>query len=345
MWPRSAEFVGSASTMSYVVDGSEWQFDGWTEEKVAQSIDAFLALIDISRQREELVWIGDDFESRPMLGANDLWTIASRGGVLNLAPEIIQELAAWLGRAPRYLDQRPWPHGMENISISISGAPMEDNIDVAWAHHSVREGTPMGCLGLSRSGLINTHSALGEENVYWINSENDRKDFWRNAIIDMGDNAESLRRFASHAYPEIFFSQGALGGLSDLAGGYLTLRQSVRRSFEILNDHGYWAFTFPPPALSPGEPMGADPLARPSNQIIQNRFAGFHVDMAPENPNVYNNLNCREAREVQIGSGVLYCEWHIKLEPHRNRIHIHAPVAASNNKLVVAIITEHLPLP
>ena len=57
------------------------------------------------------------------------------------------------------------------------------------------------------------------------------------------------------------------------------------------------------------------------------------------------NNHCCRAREAEIGGRIVYCEWHIRLEPNRNRIHIHRPVKESCEKVVVGVIAKHLPLP
>jgi hypothetical protein len=331
--------------MSFVVDGSEWQFDGVSLNVISTSIDGILDFVEISRKREERIWVGDDLQTRTMLGGEDLWSIASSSGALGLLPEVAQELAAWLGSAPRYADGE-WPDGMEtDLEIAVADAPVVSAPDLAWAHHSVRARKPVACLSLFRSGMFVTRSAAGSANVFWVKTEEDRVSFWRNAIILDGDSADSLDRFASQAYPRIYFCRGALGGKAKLGGGYLAVRSVVQRCLASLSDHGEWAFTFPRPALRPNEPMGPDPTARPTRKIIEDRFRGLGIEIAPENPDVFKDPVCRRAREVLVRGKLLYCEWHIKIELHRNRIHVHAPVAETDNKVAVAIIDEHLPLP
>ena len=61
--------------MSFVVDGSEWHFDGATDEQIYRTVDAFLELVQTSRERGEEVWIGEDFQTRPMRDGLDLWSL------------------------------------------------------------------------------------------------------------------------------------------------------------------------------------------------------------------------------------------------------------------------------
>ncbi|TBD84815.1 hypothetical protein [Rhizobium ruizarguesonis] len=315
--------------MAFVVDGSEWNFNGWQISEVREKIDAFLDFIGICRDGDQIVWIGDDFQTRSMFDGHDLWTIASVGGVLGLDVEMVQELAAWLMQAPSYLDEDNWPNNLDDAAVSIDGGEKQENLDVAWVHYWTRLRRPLACIGMRRSGRFPTITAIGAAHVHWVRDGAGRPSFWREAIVIAGDSEDSLRRFASGAYPSLLFHDGALDGLRDLGGGYLALRNEIKRALQILDEGGASAFTDPPV----------------TNQNIQHRFRNLGLNVAPENPNVYLNGNCRIAREISIDGTNLYCEWHVKIEPHRNRIHIHPPTLSSQDRLIVAIIHDHLPLP
>lgn len=331
--------------MAFVVDSSEWHFDGWTVAQVVGSIERLLDRVQSARERNETVWIGDSLQTRPVLNDLDLWSLSSRDSPIHLPQEVCQELAAWLGSARRYLDD-DWPDGLEETELRIGDDEPRDNEDVAWAHHHVRGDRAVACLGLTRSGVYETSSKLGKVPVHWILDEAGHRGFWRNAIGLEGDDEISLEALGPHAFPDLYFVDGVWQGLHRLGGGYLALRAEIKRCLGVLDDNGVWIFTCPPPALSPNE-TGADAKTggSPTNQVIERRFLGFNLNVAPEKPNVATNAACRTAREVTIGAKTLYCEWHAKLELHRNRIHIHAPVRESGNKVIIAIIDEHLPLP
>ena len=331
--------------MAFVVDGAEWCFDHWTEASVEAALDEFLERVETARERNETVWVGDDLQTRSVLAAFDLWQLWSPDSPIRLRAEIGHELAAWLGSAPRYLDEDVWPDGIEDTNIRVDGNAASENCDVAWAHHHVRAGRAIACLSLGRIGPHETSSSHGDAVVHWIKDEATHVAFWRDAIDLERDTEETLERLGPHAFPNLYFPQGVWNGLRRFDGGYQAVRLTIRRYLTILDEYGSWAFTFPPPALSPGEAAGSDFNASPSKQIVRRRFSGLALTMEPENPDVRADTTCREAREITIGGRTLYCEWHAKLEPHRNRIHVHAPVAESNDRVIIAIFAEHLPLP
>lgn len=331
--------------MAFVVDGAEWCFDHWPVDDICDAMNLLLERVQTARDRNETVWIGDELQTRPVLGALDLWSLYSPTAPVSLPPEIWQELTAWLGAAPRYGDEPNWPAGIEETLIQVDADPALGNADLAWAHHNVRAGHAVACIGLTRSGPHHTVSSLGSATVHWVMSEATNRAFWRAAIDLEGGNEATLQRLASHAFPDLHFHDELWRGLNHLAGGYFAMRDQIRKYLTALDDFGCWVFTSPPPALSPQDVVASEPGTDPSNQIIERRFLGLNLDMAPENPNVYADNKCRKAREITVRTRTLYCEWHGKLEPHRNRIHVHPPTAESEGKVIIAIFHEHLRLP
>ena len=320
-------------------------FSGLTPAQAEELIERVLEFIDTSSERGEDVAIGDAFQTRPMHGKLGLWDLFAQTSPLLLKHEISQELAAWLNRATYYAEAEQWPDGFDDITISIAGATPVPNADVAWVHYAIRAGLPAATLTLKATGMVATATASGSTDVHFVSDDDDRKRFWRDMILLAGDNLESLLNFSARAYPALHFVDGVLADAGRLSGGYLASRKRVRDALATLDDWGYWAFTCPPPAIAPNEGPPPDPFASPTNQLIEHRFGGLNLTAAPENPNVRNHRPSREARETVLKTRTLYCEWHVKLQLHQNRIHFHPPVTESGNKVVIGMIHEHLPLP
>lgn len=333
--------------MAFVIDGSEWHFDGLNAENIESAIEKMLECIDRVVKREEKLWLGEDFHTRAMLGNLCLWELFDPTQPIHLKKELEQELAAKINRLDCYIDDAnlAWPEHFEKLpDISINGAPPENNQDVLWAHLNALQKKAVGCIGWSRKGKLQTVSDYGTANIHWLDDPSSHTTFWREAIILEGDGPKTLKKFASHAYPDLYFVSSALRDCNSFTGGYYAHSEAIRTYLSVLNDHGKWVFTTPPPAEQRTDKPGNDEES-PSDQLIERRFELLHLVMAPEKPNVYRDKTCKEAREVTIGSRTLYCEWHAKLEKHQNRIHIHAPVKESGDKVVIAIMAPHLPLP
>ena len=331
--------------MSFVVDGSEWRFNGMSAADAETLIDRALAFVETSSERGETVAVGDDFQVRPMRGAETLWDLFSPGSVDALDRELSQELAAWLAKAPRYADASNWPAGFGSGSVSIGGAAPIANDDVEWALCSMVAALPVAILTLNEPRVMSTATAAGTAQLHFVADDVSRRAFWRTALVVAGDRLDELVHFGSRAYPNLHFVPRVLNDAGTLGGGYLGARVRLKSALEILDDWGHWALTWPPPALTPNEGPPPDLAAKPTNFIIERRFAGLGLEAAPENPNVFANGKSRQAREVVVADRTLYCEWHVKLELHRNRIYFHAPVEEAGGKVVIGVIDHHLPLP
>lgn len=331
--------------MAFVIDGSEWQFDGWSAVEIESALGRLLERVTTAQGRRERVWIGDDLQTRPVLAGSSVWELWSPECPVQPAPELRQELAAMLGRAPLYLDEETWPEGVaEHTAVSISGSPPSENPDVAWAHHSVRSGQAVACLGLRREGVHSTVTDSGSADVHWVIDEPGHRAFFRAAIDVEHDCESTLERLAPHAFPDLYFVDGLWRGLGDFAGGYLGVRERLRDLLAVLDDHGRWAFTAPPPKIRE-EDDGPAGIGDPSVLLIQQRFRAYGIVLAPEASEVSNDRKCKLARERTVRGRTLYCEWHAKLRGDQDRVHLHAPVHESGDKLIVAIFHEHLPLP
>ncbi|HEX6075636.1 MAG TPA: hypothetical protein VFZ32_10280 [Micromonosporaceae bacterium] len=75
---------------------------------------------------------------------------------------------------------------------------------------------------------------------------------------------------------------------------------------------------------------------------VQAAFGHYRVDLSPESPNTRKSERLMRLRDVVYGGEVYRCEWHAKLEPHRNRIHFAVPHHSLGGKILVGIFVAHL---
>lgn len=330
--------------MAFVIDGNEWAFDDWDPEDIEQALEDFLEQLERATSRGETLWFGDDFQSRLMREGRSLWQLFE-GGLPDALPwELAQELTSYFGRMSCYEDEE-WPESFEDCCrVAIANGDAEDNLDVLWVHLHLLAGKPLACLGLRREGLHRTCSDRGVVDMYWVRSNKTQVAFWREAIVKEGDSPGALQQIAPHAFPNLYFPISVWRGCHNFEGGYTSQAQELRRYLAALDDYGARIFTAPPPSEHPDQLQKPNGTA-PSNQLIIRRFTQLNLDIAPENPNVKANRECRMARELEIGGKIFYCQWHAKLQAWQNRVHIHPPEPESDGKLIIAIMTHHLPLP
>ena len=59
--------------------------------------------------------------------------------------------------------------------------------------------------------------------------------------------------------------------------------------------------------------------------------------------NTRNSESLMRLRDVEFRGQTHRCEWHSKIEPHRNRIHFCVIDNMAETRILIGIFTEHLP--
>ena len=67
------------------------------------------------------------------------------------------------------------------------------------------------------------------------------------------------------------------------------------------------------------------------------------LDISMESPNTRRAPTLMRLREVEFGGKSYVCEWHSKIEPHRNRIHLAIGQDAGDDVVLIGIFVDHLP--
>jgi hypothetical protein len=332
--------------MTFVVDSNDWDFNNLDSFEINQLLDRFLGLVMSCSERHEVIYIGDELQIKKLYQEYSLWDLWNPDSSIELRFEIRQELSAWLGRVQNYND-------LDNmVEIQCFEFSFDDDTekkyspDVSWVFYNKLNGNNTACLGIKTNG---EHSVCidseKKSHIYWINDEVTHLNYWRTQIHHLGIGADELQRYSGNAFPTVYFHKNFWKQLNDLDGGYISAREDVFEMLKILNDHGEWIFF----CSGTSTDFDADQIikkgSKASNQTIINRFIKFNLNASPEKPNVFKNKTCRDSRTIEVDGRNIYCEWHIKIQLHRNRIHIHEGIEQSKFKTIIAIASNHLPLP
>ncbi|RED02035.1 hypothetical protein [Ectopseudomonas oleovorans] len=333
--------------MSFVLDSEDWNLTHLDKNEVLEKIESLLDTLDRIAIREEKIWIGENFQSIKMHGDLAIWDLFSPYSGLDLPQEAVQELAGHLNKIAYYESEEVWPAGFEDLDqISVENGPPSENLDILWALSSVRNRNACACIGAFKKGKYSVASRGSNTYLHWIQDNNDQINFWRDAIEVQGDSPSMLQELSPHAYPDLYFPSSVWRGCNSFTGGYHSNSAELRRYLEIFNDFGNWVFTAPPPAEIPTDSVDSEKSSfEPTSKLIERRFTLLNITVTPENPNVYHDNTCRRARTLNIQGREIYCEWHGKIQGRINRVHIHRPIPESQDKLIIAFITDHLPLP
>lgn len=154
----------------------------------------------------------------------------------------------------------------------------------------------------------------------------------RKLFVREGFQVDLLAQLSDLMFPDIYFHAG-IGDVRKMDVSYREHGGLIIHQLAYLNDCAVDDFKNDLPA-----------------QVIQ-LAASRGVEISPESPNTHANVQAMGKRNIDINGVSLTCEWHTKVTYNKGRIHFHArPIThhesilrSTKSKLVVGIITDHLP--
>lgn len=185
----------------------------------------------------------------------------------------------------------------------------------------------MACLAFShagRHGPWRIHGADRSTVVYFFTTAEELCFFWRSIFSAEQVGERDFFRLAAYAFPSLIFHPDLRFGAFDSA--YRDVRDKVVEILCIINDHFSRVLV--------------DKLGLPNE--VQAALGAYGVDLSRESPNTHKSPRLMAQRAVSFEGKTYDCEWHAKLERHRNRIHFSLPSPDLGGKILVGIFTHHL---
>lgn len=332
--------------MRFVLEESSWCEGASERLAYIERIEQLLDRLDVARDRGEVFACSGDLLLQQVLPELPLTELLwGADSPLRLPREVRERIDAHFGMMRNWEELEASDGKFEAM---ICGK-LVNSLSAAFAHSRVRRGQALACLPLPGRYLGPCSVVVDgvDAPVHFVVNANSHRAFFRDALnVERADEA-GLEMLAPHAFPDIWFIDGVWDGLRHFEGGYRRVRDELHHFLGVLDDHGHWIFSDTTGRLSPKEPSPPDGSAPKgvTNGLIEKRFHGFGLIVTPENAEVYEKERYRKPRERMLGNRLLYCEWHYKIDPHTNRVHIHAPIPESGDKVIVAIFRQHLVLP
>lgn len=132
---------------------------------------------------------------------------------------------------------------------------------------------------------------------------------------------DAVRNEASLLFPDLHFATSAWDRLGTLQGDPVDLARKLVEHLGVLDDYAVeiWA-------------------ASGQSDARQQALRSFGVEASLESPATRASGRLMRLRDFAFGSRSLRCEWHTKLEPHRNRIHF----TVAEGAVFIGTIEHHL---
>lgn len=250
-----------------------------------------------------------------------LWSDRAR----SIDPETRRDFFVQIGNCPDWDESAP-----SAVDVSIEGSEPAMALSVGFALWNVRRGHGVSCLVFGvcgRAGFLSARDADGEKRIFFFADAGTLKEFWRDLYtLEKVPEAEFLT-LTSRAFPSIDFCAGLTFRRFETTQG---LMADVIRHLAVLNDH-FMAVA----AECKWEPEKIQARLRPLG------IAG----VSRESTNTRHNDRLMHLRDVLHQGREIRCEWHTKIELHRNRIHFAfgEEYDSASERIFVGIFVRHLP--
>jgi uncharacterized protein YciU (UPF0263 family) len=158
--------------------------------------------------------------------------------------------------------------------------------------------------------------------IHFLVTREDAPLFWR-FVIGLEDlNASEVEEVSELAFPRLLFSDRTWARVDRFEGKFRDYRDLLIRDLSGLNDYAVEVWK-----------ENVEPA-----RIIAEMRAKCQVSCSRESSNTHRNSKAMAERIVRFDGADSLCEWHTKLEGHRNRIHFEV----RSECVLVGIFDQHL---
>ena len=303
----------------FVVDEGALSLDDVPEAERADSLMALIDQLDALRVTGESIQLMDNWGAVECLEGNDLAETIVNGSILD--HEQSQRLLFLLDRCVNW--NRPAAFDVES-EVVVDGSHSKGE-GIAWAHDQAileiwtavvttphRFAAGVHCVNRPYKSLT--------VDVYFAVSVENHPGFFR-LLYEWEELSESeFFERARLAFPRLAFAADI--SFRKFQGAYRTLRPKVVDHLGRINDK------FP-------EVYAAE------NGMPNEISSRLGIDVSIEG-NTRSSERLMRLRDVEYRGQVYRCEWHSKLEPHRNRIHFCVIDGVAETDVLIGIFHEHL---
>ncbi|MGB3323298.1 MAG: hypothetical protein WBB05_11910 [Mycolicibacterium fortuitum] len=234
----------------------------------------------------------------------------------NLSSRVVDSSAHVRPICENHLRQAYSPHygHSDNIEALI------DTLERSSVEHGTALATDSRCWSadLRVTGCVECDVSF----VTYTSPEDSLAHAWRRLYLNTGDqNMGTLIDLAPKMFPDLIFSHSAWSHLDTLGGEPQTIAERIVASLTALNDSVLEIWS-----------LYQNTVDR------QARLRSSGIEASPESSTTRRSKSAMTARRFTFNNTEVTCEWHTKLQPHRDRIYF----AVHDGKIYVGAITKHL---
>lgn len=306
-----------------VVDESSFNFREMSDPEIEAALDGFNNnLQDLRSCDGHAVAVPPMWDGVECLDGCELYQFLSREHGSTVDRDTLLMTYSMLSRCPEWE-----PLYDVATSVAIDGAEPAMALSVAYALSNAHAQRGTACIvfwGVAPSGFRKVTDGIGSADIFFFTSLDALPEFWRHLFAFEDVPEDHFFTLAALAFPRLILHEDLTFGRFD--GGYRDLRDRVVTILAALCDH--FADEYQRRHGLPNE--------------VQSAMGKHKVELSPESPNTRRSDKLMRQREKQYGDHHFTCEWHAKLERHRNRIHFAAPAEVIGGKILIGIFVDHL---
>ncbi len=308
-----------------VLDESSFNFRDLTDSQVESGLNELDEQLALLRQAQHSVAKSSIIYDIDCRDGIDIYSFLFLNDTSKVSRDTRQRTYLTFDRLP-FWDDSDCPEVPFECRIDNGGPAISPS--VGYALVARLQDRSVACLtfpSCHSNGFRHVAADCGGGEVYFFTLQDDLKDFWR-SIFSVEDVPESLfHETAVVAFPDLVLHSSL--AFSHFDGKYLDLRHPVVEILAALNDH----------------------FARVLHECkgiphdIQGAMGHYGVDLSPESPKTRSSAKLMAKRDVDYEGAKYRCEWHAKLEPHRNRVHFTLPSPELGDRVLIGLFVDHLP--
>ncbi|MGH3795131.1 MAG: hypothetical protein ACRDSP_09600 [Pseudonocardiaceae bacterium] len=304
-----------------VVDEASFDFRKLPDEDVERGLEQFNDALDALRRDGQAPAVYSDYHSVECRDGMELVQLLYARAT-DVDPDVCRRTGVLLDRCQEW--DNGAPAGCMPIDLRETPIPA---FSAGYALAMGLGGRAVGCLVFPtcpRRGLLTLNSELSTVEVAFFAEAPEVGRVWLHAFTLEDVPEYEFFAVAMFAFPRLVFHPDLRFGKFD--GTYAALRDPVVRILSALNDHF-------PRVLAERQGIPYD---------VKAAMGQYGVNLSPESPKTHASEAFMRTRYVTYNETRYCCEWHAKIERHRNRIHFTLPADGPAGRILIGIFTDHL---
>ena len=320
-------------TARFVLDEWSWlEATGTDHDALSSAVDRLLERLDVARERNEGIVRHQDYYWTDLGDGVQLYSVLFDANCpLKFDHDLTVRLSLALDRIIAFDDSK-----LSDYDAEFCGR-MQFTPGVAWAHACCSSQHQVAVLPLPLgdvpSGTVPVVVGGVTNEIAFVTEEFQHLDFFRSVIDLENANEAMFECLAPSAFPALEWADNVWSGLGDFDRPYIAVRGELVRYLGGLNDYGASCFH----ELRAGDPR----------QLQRILSAKVGTETSDENGETKRNPPSRRDRTRGYRGENKVFWWHVKLQPHIDRIYfLYEPPSGNrpvpeHGRIVVGVFRDH----